>query len=102
MRIAPSIVLSFLMVLATSIGAEAAPDWTAVGQALGKAGSVMPGGIYCGGLPGHALPGREPLLAVRRADRRGGDRHAVSRPSRPHRFDARSAPVPRLLRPAEG
>ena len=30
--------------------AAAAPDWKAVEQALGKAGSLMPGGVYRVGL----------------------------------------------------
>ena len=31
--------------------ASAAPDWTAIGQALGKTGAVMAGGVYRVGLP---------------------------------------------------
>ena len=37
------------LVIATPTLAE--PDWKAVGQALGKEGSVMPGGVYRVGLP---------------------------------------------------
>jgi hypothetical protein len=37
--------------VALAVPAEAASDWTAVGQALGKPGSVQPGGVYRVGLP---------------------------------------------------
>src|SRR5215210_4933323 len=42
--------LAVLLAL-VSAPALAEPDWKAVGQALGKEGSVMPGGIYRVGLP---------------------------------------------------
>jgi hypothetical protein len=46
-------VLAFvaLAVIAHTQRAAAAPDWKAVEQALGKAGSLMPGGVYRVGLP---------------------------------------------------
>jgi len=40
-----------IAVLGFGAGAQAAPDWTAVAKALGKAGTEMPGGIYRVGLP---------------------------------------------------
>ena len=40
-----------LLALVVSAPALAEPDWKAVGQALGKEGAVMPGGIYRVGLP---------------------------------------------------
>ena len=43
--------LSALVALAIATPALAEPDWKAVGQALGKEGSVMPGGVYRVGLP---------------------------------------------------
>ena len=43
--------LAALMALAVSSPALAEPDWKAVGQALGKDGAVMPGGVYRVGLP---------------------------------------------------
>jgi biotin operon repressor len=43
--------LAFSALLALSSTAEAAPDWNAVGQALGKNGSEMPGGVYRIGMP---------------------------------------------------
>ena len=46
-----SLALSGLLALTLSSTANAAPDWTAVGQAVGKAGTVMPGGVYRVGLP---------------------------------------------------
>ena len=48
MRIA---LLAALLALSVVAPAAAEPDWKAVGQALGKEGSVMPGGIYRVGLP---------------------------------------------------
>ena len=43
--------LTALVALAIATPALAEPDWKAVGQALGKEGSVMPGGVYRVGLP---------------------------------------------------
>lgn len=43
--------LAFSALLALSSAAQAAPDWAAVGQALGKNGSEMPGGVYRIGMP---------------------------------------------------
>jgi len=51
MRIIRSLAISGLLALAWSSAAEAAPDWAAVGQALGKAGTQSPGGVYRVGLP---------------------------------------------------
>jgi hypothetical protein len=51
MRHLHSLALSGLLALAWSSAADAAPDWAAVGQAVGKAGTVMPGGVYRIGLP---------------------------------------------------
>lgn len=51
MRAIQSLTLSAAMIMAMAVGAEAAPNWDAVGQALGKAGAQMPGGIYRVGLP---------------------------------------------------
>jgi hypothetical protein len=51
MHIIRSFVLSGLLALAGSSAAIAAPDWAAVGQAMGKAGTMMPGGVYRIGLP---------------------------------------------------
>jgi biotin operon repressor len=39
-----------LMLIVATTPARAAPDWTAVGQALGRPGTEMPGGIYRIGL----------------------------------------------------
>jgi hypothetical protein len=44
-------ILPFIIVAGIVSSAQAAPDWAAVGQALGKAGTEMPGGIYRVGLP---------------------------------------------------
>src|SRR5262245_56678516 len=44
-------VLVALTVVGHTHRAAAAPDWKAVEQALGKAGSLMPGGVYRVGLP---------------------------------------------------
>jgi hypothetical protein len=44
-------ILSGLIAGAWATGAQAAPDWNAVGQALGKTGTVMAGGVYRVGLP---------------------------------------------------
>lgn len=46
-----SLILSGLVLLAASSAATAAPDWNAVGTALGKSGTEMPGGVYRVGLP---------------------------------------------------
>lgn len=47
-----SLALSTLVAtLAFTVSAQAAPDWNAVGQALGKPGAVMAGGVYRVGLP---------------------------------------------------
>src|SRR4051812_31196442 len=43
--------MTALLALALATPALAEPDWKAVGQALGKEGSVMPGGVYRVGLP---------------------------------------------------
>jgi biotin operon repressor len=43
--------LAFSALLALCSAAEAAPDWNAVGQALGKNGTEMPGGVYRIGMP---------------------------------------------------
>ena len=43
--------LTALVALAIATPALAEPEWKAVGQALGKEGSVMPGGVYRVGLP---------------------------------------------------
>jgi hypothetical protein len=48
MRIAS---LTALLALTVITPALADPDWKAVGQALGKEGAVMPGGVYRVGLP---------------------------------------------------
>jgi hypothetical protein len=48
MRIAT---LTAMLALAVASPASAEPDWKAVGQALGKDGAVMPGGVYRVGLP---------------------------------------------------
>jgi hypothetical protein len=48
MRIAS---LTTLLALTVVTPALADPDWKAVGQALGKEGAVMPGGVYRVGLP---------------------------------------------------
>src|SRR5690349_20273800 len=48
MRIAS---LTVLLALTAAVPAVAEPDWKAVGQALGKEGAVMPGGVYRVGLP---------------------------------------------------
>ncbi|MBV9550198.1 MAG: DUF1259 domain-containing protein [Alphaproteobacteria bacterium] len=45
------LLLSTALAAALTSGAEAAPDWNAVGQALGKSGTVMAGGVYRVGLP---------------------------------------------------
>src|SRR4051812_12341645 len=39
------------LVTAASAASAAEPDWSNVAQALGKSGSVLPGGIYKVGLP---------------------------------------------------
>jgi hypothetical protein len=51
MRPVHSLAVSALFALALSSPVQAAPDWNAVGQALGKSGAVMPGGVYRVGLP---------------------------------------------------
>jgi hypothetical protein len=51
MRHLSSPILAVLFAVGSACGAQAAPDWNAVGQALGKAGTQMPGGIYRVGLP---------------------------------------------------
>jgi hypothetical protein len=43
--------LTTLLALTLAVPAAAEPNWKAVGQALGKEGSVQPGGIYRVGLP---------------------------------------------------
>jgi hypothetical protein len=49
MRLAISLAAVLALTLAAPAWAE--PDWKAVGQALGKEGAVMPGGVYRVGLP---------------------------------------------------
>jgi hypothetical protein len=51
MRYFSSLILSALFMAGTVCTTNAATDWNAVGQALGKAGTQMPGGIYRVGLP---------------------------------------------------
>src|SRR5258706_14343405 len=51
MRTIHSLAFSVLLMMGGAVGAQAAPDWNAVGQALGKTGTEMPGGIYRVGLP---------------------------------------------------
>jgi hypothetical protein len=46
-----ALMLSSLLSAACAAGAQAAPDWNAVGQALGKTGTVMAQGVYRVGLP---------------------------------------------------
>jgi hypothetical protein len=46
-----SLALSSLLIFGGISVAQAATDWIAVGQALGKTGAEMPGGIYRVGLP---------------------------------------------------
>ena len=56
--------LAFSALLALCSAAEAAPDWNAVGQALGKNGTEMPGGVYRIGMPRsdlHVMLGDIPL-----------------------------------------
>jgi len=43
--------MATLIVLGLASSAEAAADWNAVAQALGKAGAEMPGGVYRVGFP---------------------------------------------------
>lgn len=43
--------IGLLFALAASPAAQAAPDWSAVAQALGKSGTEMAGGVYRVGLP---------------------------------------------------
>src|SRR6185437_14571055 len=45
------LLIAILLALATSPAAQAAPDWSAVAQALGKSGTEMAGGVYRVGLP---------------------------------------------------
>ena len=45
-----SFAFSALLVMGNAIGAQAAPDWNAVGQALGAKGSIA-GGVYQVGVP---------------------------------------------------
>src|SRR3954451_1250506 len=47
--------LTVLLALTITAPASAEPDWKAVGQALGREGSVQAGGIYRVGLPGTDL-----------------------------------------------
>ena len=48
-RLCLALAMAALCVAASAAAAD--PDWTAVGQALGKAGAVQPGGIYRVALP---------------------------------------------------
>jgi uncharacterized protein DUF1259 len=45
------LILSIWFTLGSVCASNAAPDWNAVAQALGKSGTEMPGGIYRVGLP---------------------------------------------------
>jgi len=45
------LVMAALIVIGVASRAEAAPDWNAVAQALGKAGTEMAGGVYRVGFP---------------------------------------------------
>ena len=45
------LVMAALIVIGVASRAEAAPDWNAVAQALGEAGTEMPGGVYRVGFP---------------------------------------------------
>jgi hypothetical protein len=71
--------------MAVAAPAHADPDWKAVAQALGKEGSVMPGGIYRVGLPRSDLKVRldgveiKPALALGTwlAFQRMGDKDAM-------------------------
>jgi hypothetical protein len=51
MRIIRPIAIYGFLALGGISAAYAAPDWNAVGQAVGKTGTVMPGGVYRVGLP---------------------------------------------------
>src|SRR5260221_506199 len=51
MRHFRTLILSVLLALGGVSAASAATDWNAVGLALGKAGTEMPGGVYRVGLP---------------------------------------------------
>lgn len=51
MRCFSSLIFSGLVLLVAPSAAIAAPDWKAVGTALGKAGTEMAGGVYRVGLP---------------------------------------------------
>ena len=46
-----ALAIACLTILASGVAAQAAPDWAAVGKALGKSGTEMPGGVYRVGLP---------------------------------------------------
>src|SRR3954466_10275729 len=43
--------LTAVLAMMMTNAALAEPDWKAVGQALGKEGAVMPGGVYRVGMP---------------------------------------------------
>src|SRR5689334_24431932 len=45
------LVVAALIGLGVTSSAQAAADWNAVGKALGKTGTEMPGGVYRVGLP---------------------------------------------------
>jgi hypothetical protein len=49
MRALRPLIAAFVM--ATAAPAAAEPDWKAVGEALGKSGQIMPGGVYRVGMP---------------------------------------------------
>jgi hypothetical protein len=49
------LIMSAWFTLSSVCASNAAPDWNAVGQALGKTGTPMPGGIYRVGLPRNDL-----------------------------------------------
>ncbi|MEO8302144.1 MAG: DUF1259 domain-containing protein, partial [Rhizomicrobium sp.] len=51
MRAVHSLAFSVLLTTSCAIDAQAAADWNAVGTALGKSGTEMPGGVYRVGLP---------------------------------------------------
>jgi hypothetical protein len=51
MRQLQLLILSVWFILGSVCASNAAPDWNAVAQALGKSGTEMPGGIYRIGMP---------------------------------------------------
>jgi len=51
MRLNPTLAAAALAALCAAAPALAAPDWSAVGRALGKPGAMLPGGVYKVALP---------------------------------------------------